>query len=641
VSELIIGIDLGTTNSLVAICENGVPQILKNEDGEAMVPSVIHYNEKTNIVQVGAAAKQYKTIDSTRTAFSVKRYMGLGKKDLKNNFADLVDTSLSTDQNIIIKLGSRSFSAIQLSSEILKKLKALAENSLKKPVSKAVITVPAYFNDSQRSATKAAGLLAGLDVIRIINEPTAAALAYGINKIRQGLIAVYDLGGGTFDISILRLHDGIFEVLSTNGDTALGGDDFDQIVFNILKNQISGQAASDQPSLNDVSVRSALLDVSEKMKIGLASQDEVTSSINVNSQNISLKLTKAEFKTACTQLVEKTIKIAELAIKDAHIQKNEIDEIVLVGGSTRLQVVRDRLKTFFDQDINLSVNPDEAVALGAAIQADILAGLNRDTVLLDVVPLSLGIETYGGTIGKLVHRNSKIPIMAKETFTTHVDGQKNVLIHVLQGERELAIDCRSLAKFDLRGLPPMPAGLPKIEVTFIIDASGLLKVRAKELTTRIESIVEVKPSYGLTDEQVEKMLSDSFVFAERDMKARQLIDTRVQAEGVLHAARKIIKEAAKLQNEQPSEKPKNDGKQTTSDNQTPDVDQQNMASEQIIAMELQISECEKLMIGEDYIALKDGLEKLEDVAKGIAEVVMNSALRGTLNQKSVHEVLNK
>jgi Fe-S protein assembly chaperone HscA len=610
-SDVIVGIDLGTTNSLVAICENGNPRVLKSGKAAGLVSSVVHWPSDASAPSVGLEAKKFRVTDPAHTAYSVKRFIGRGKQDINRNLLTTLDTAGSTDKNVLIKLGERSLSAIELSAEILKELKKIAETSLGTSVNKAVVTVPAYFNDSQRSATKAAGQLAGLDVVRIVNEPTAAALAYGLDKKKNGLIAVYDLGGGTFDVSILKLHDGIFEVLSTNGDTALGGDDFDQALFETVAKKLGGLIPSSQFTA-DLELKATLLEVAEKIKIELSTVAEARLAFTWKGKSYEAAVKRNEFNKSIEPLIDKTVAIAKSALEDAKIKTSQIDDVVMVGGSTRIPLVREKISAFFGKEINVSLNPDEVVALGAAIQADILAGHNTEMVLLDIVPLSLGIETYGGTIGKIIHRNSKIPCMAKETFTTHVEGQRNVLIHVLQGERELANDCRSLARFDLRGLPPMPAGLPKIEVIFLVDANGILKVKAKELTTGTAAEVEVRPTYGLTDEQVEQMLNDSFTFAEDDMRSRQLIDTRVQAEGVLKSAEKILNEARTF---------------------APEAE--------ILQVRYQLDHIRQLIKGSDYIAIKDGLEKLEDLAKPLAAQVMDAALKASLNKKHVDDVVKK
>jgi Fe-S protein assembly chaperone HscA len=604
--EIIVGIDLGTTNSLVAITEKGVPRVLKSLEGNTIVPSIIHWDEKEEKLVAGVEAKHSRITDARHTAYSVKRFMGRGKSDLKNIDQGAVDISDSTDKNILIKLGNRSFSAIELSSEILKVLKNVAEVSLNSQVSKAVITVPAYFNDSQRSATRLAGTLAGLDVVRIVNEPTAAALAYGLDKKRNGLIAVYDLGGGTFDISLLKLHDGIFEVLATNGDTALGGDDFDNAIVEFISNQLPKDL-----DLTDIQLKSNLIEVAEKLKIILTEKEEASAEISFKNKKYNVKITRLDFTSLISDLVKKTVSITQAALDDAELKTKDIGDIVMVGGSTRIPYVRQILRDFFGKDLNISMNPEEVVALGAAVQADILSGSNQDMVLLDVVPLSLGIETYGGTVGKIIHRNTKIPAMAQETFTTHVDGQKNVLIHVLQGERELATDCRSLGRFDLKGLPPMPAGLPKIQVVFLIDANGILKVGAKELTTNTEAVIEVKPTYGLTDNQVEQMLNSSFENAEKDLKARQLIDTRVEAEGILRSAEKILKEGEDLK-----------------------------IQGGVQQIRKEIENVKSRIKGDDHIAIKDALEVLEEAAKPLAALVMNQALQAKLGQKNVKDILD-
>jgi molecular chaperone DnaK len=600
--EIILGIDLGTTNSLVAVSENRKPRILKDENELGLIPSIVYWAQNATSPVVGNEARNFRVTDTKHTAYSIKRFLGRGKADLDLKSLSAIDTSTSTDQNILIKLGDRSFSAIELSSEILKKLKSIAQKNLGTQVTKAVVTVPAYFNDSQRSATRLAGKLAGLDVIRIVNEPTAAALAYGLDKKKNGLIAVYDLGGGTFDISILKLQDGIFEVLATGGDTALGGDDFDHVLVELISRQIHPNILG-----NDLQSKGAIIEKAEAIKKELSDESKSTQVLRVKETDYKITISRIEFEKAIETYITRTLTITTQALTDAKVDSKLIDDIVMVGGSTRIPLVREKVCEFFNKDLNVSLNPDQVVALGAAVQADILSGQNQDMVLLDVVPLSLGIETYGGTIGKIIHRNTKIPAITQETFTTHVDGQRNVLIHVLQGERELATDCRSLGKFNLKGLPAMPAGLPKIQVIFLIDANGILTVKAKELTTGQVAEIDVKPSYGLDDEQIEKMLQASFDNAENDMKSRQLIDTRVEALGVLKSAEKILREGESLK-----------------------LAGSSLISEKIMKVRQKIESA-------DYIAIKDALEELEEAAKPLAAQVMNHALKSKLVNQKIDE----
>ena len=464
-NDTIIGIDLGTTNSLVAIVKNGVPEILKSREGKNLVPSVVSFGKLAAPI-VGYEAKRQKVRDASETVFSVKRLLGRGFEDLKEVSGhlpyELAPAENGDERGVVrVRVGDRYFTPIEISAMILKELKLGAEKSLGYPVSKAVVTVPAYFNDSQRQATRTAGRLAGLDVLRIVNEPTAASLAYGLDRKGQGLIAVFDLGGGTFDVSILRLHDGIFEVLATNGDTALGGDDLDQAIFRVAVRDIREQwkpNTSDDPA-QDPELRALLLETAENLKIDLSENAQADFRISYNGKHYSRTWTRTEFEAAIRPTLERTREPCLQALRDAGIRASELSDVVMVGGPTRLRVVQEVAETIFGKKPNTSVHPDEVVAAGAAIQADILAGHNKEFLLLDVTPLSLGIETYGGVMSILIPRNSRIPAVAREPFTTFVDNQTAVDIHVLQGERERVEDNRSLARFKLRGIQPMPAGL--------------------------------------------------------------------------------------------------------------------------------------------------------------------------------------
>ncbi len=542
--EIIVGIDLGTTNSLVAIIhpETKKPIVLKEHDESSLVPSVIYFDEYGNPV-VGSAAKAYLETAPERTIFSAKRLMGKTYRDLGN--ASLFSYKIiddNTDSLVKVKVDDRFYSPIELSSFILKELKLRAEHILKTPVTKAVITVPAYFNDAQRQATRDAGKLAGIDVLRIVNEPTAASLAYGMGVGKSDdvqTIAVYDLGGGTFDISILRIVDGVFEVLSTNGDTYLGGDDFDKCIVQHWAEQ--HKITFEELSANKILTQGLRLKA-EAAKKYLSDSDIYEDELN----GLSLILTKGEFELLIEPLVSKTIDCCNKALKDAGLNKSEIDNVVMVGGSTRVPLVKHSVSEYFDRKVNDSVNPDEVVALGAAIQADILAGNNKEVLLLDITPLSLGIETAGGLMDVLIPRNAKIPSKASRQYTTQIDGQSGMRISVFQGERDLVKDNRKLAEFNLTNIPGMPAGLPKVEVGFLINADGILTVTAKELRSGVEQRIEVKPQYGLTDDQIEKMLMDSITFAKEDILQRALAEARTEGEQLLKTTENFLQKNSAL-----------------------------------------------------------------------------------------------
>ena len=540
--EIIVGIDLGTTNSLIAIIhpETKNPVALKEHNSNSLVPSVIHFDEFGNIT-VGEEAKVFLITAPQQTIFSAKRLMGKSYKELKNH-AEASTYKIIDDNTggmVKVQVGNSFYSPVDLSSYILKELKKRAEHILKTPVNKAVITVPAYFNDAQRQATRDAGKLAGLDVLRIINEPTAASLAYGLglNKEEHKIIAVYDLGGGTFDVSILRLMGGIFEVLSTNGDTYLGGDDIDALIVNYWREEAGITVGEMQ---ENKTLSQSLRLQAEEAKKHLSFNELYSSQLNGED----LILSKQIFEQLIKPLVDKTIVSCKRALKDAGLATREIDTVVMVGGSTRVPLVNKMVSDFFSQKVNDSVNPDEVVALGAAIQADILAGNNKDTLLLDITPLSLGIETSGGLMDVLIPRNAKIPTKASRQYTTQIDGQPGMRISVYQGERDLVADNRKLASFNLKGIPGMPAGLPKVEVSFLINADGILTVAAKELRSGVEQSIEVKPQAELTDTDVEKMLMDSITHAKEDIAARALAEAKAEGEQLLKTTERFLQKNA-------------------------------------------------------------------------------------------------
>ena len=633
--EIIVGIDLGTTNSLVAYVhpESRLPVAINDQGRGSIVPSVVHFPADGADPVVGTDAREFLLTDPQRTIYSVKRLLGKSYRDLGTHATQLGYKVIDDNSEGLVKIrvDDRFFSPIELSADILKELRARAEHALKTPVNRAVITVPAYFNDSQRQATRDAGRLAGLEVLRIVNEPTAAALAYGIglDPDEEKTVAVYDLGGGTFDISILRIQQGIFEVLSTNGDTYLGGDDFDRVVAE------HWQAAFQLPAAFQTNphLRQQLRLAAEMAKKYLSQHDDFTTQLTDEAgQNTAVTLTRAQFNDLIRPLVERTIAACRQAVSDANLGTGSgeremgastdtpgfsapfsgpaprfpLDAVLLVGGSTRVPLVVEAVSEFFGQPANSSLNPDEVVALGAAIQADILAGNRRDVLLLDVTPLTLGIETLGGLLDPIIPRNSKIPTKAGRQYTTSVDGQVNLKIAVYQGERDLVSQNRKLGEFVLSGIPAMPAGLPKVDVNFLLNADGILQVEAIELRSNTRQRVEIKPQYGLTDEQVEQMLMDSLLNAKDDVAARLLIEARTAAEQLLYQVGNFTRK-----------------------------NREHLTEAELAATEAQAGQLRASLAGSERDPILKAMDELEELTRPYAERAMNISIKQAMTGKKI------